>query len=175
MLKVEVKGLNSCINKLEKIINRLTHSVGNGVEIALSDTQSAVIASKNKSIEYPDQILDSEIKTQLQSDKLEGRVYTDGERVLFVEYGTGTEAEMPHIGKTKTFLNSNFSMWLLPVEKAPIDYGVSRRIKIGHSEFYVMLPTTPKHFVSNTAFNRRDSNIEVIKSEIIKMLKENTT
>lgn len=172
MLNVEIKGLDSCLSKLTNVAKQLPIAAKQGIKQGLEQTQKAAIVAKNKVILYPSEILDSEIKVEFIGDGLKGRVYTDGERVLFVEYGTGTEAEMPHIGKTSTFLLSQYTMWLLPVEKAPMDFGSSRRILIGNREYFMMFPTSPKAFFRTTAFNQREPTIEEIRKSINEMLQE---
>lgn len=159
-------------SNLDKIVSGLKSAAAAGLESALKDTQQTAIEAKDKAVRYPDEILDSEIKVEILGDGLKGKVYTDGERVLFVEYGTGTFAELPHIGKTKTFIESNYSMWLLPVDKAPVDFGAEHRITIGYIDYFVMLPTQPTHFFSTAGFIRRDDNVEAVRRAIIELLKK---
>lgn len=170
MLTCEIKAKHNW-SKLEQIVSQLSASAEQGIKTALTETQEEAIKAKNNVILYPGEIADSEIKVQIIGDGLQGRAYTDGERVLFVEFGTGTEAEMPHIGKTKTFLESKYSFWLLPVEKAPMDFGSDRRVVIGNAEFYLMFPTSPKPFFRTAAFNRRDLNVQAVEKAISELLR----
>lgn len=168
MLNVSVTRKKS---NLAKLINQLPQALEDGLKAALNETQQAAIDAKNLVIEYPSQILDSEIKVEIVADDVKGRVYTDGERVLFVEFGTGTLAEMPHVGTSRAFIESGYTMWLLPVSRAPMDYGADRIVTVGEYQYYIMFPTEPKHFFTNTAFNRRDENVEEIRQSVRAMIR----
>lgn len=83
-----------------------------------------------------------------------------------LENGTGIYALEPHIGKTKTFINSGYRYWYLPVEKAKKALG--RKITLYGKEYYVMhaQPAKP-HFTP--AYNM---NVRTRHENISKALKE---
>ena len=83
-----------------------------------------------------------------------------------LENGTGIYALEEHIGKTKTFIESGYRYWYLPVEKAKRELG--KPIMIGDRQFYVMhsQPAKP-HFTP--AYN---SNVRLRRENISKAIKE---
>lgn len=83
-----------------------------------------------------------------------------------LENGTGIYALEEHIGKTKTFIESGYRYWYLPVEKAKKKLG--KPITIGDRQFYVMhaQPAKP-HFTP--AYN---SNVRLRRENISKAIKE---
>lgn len=103
------------------------------------------------------------IKTVIGSDLKTEDGYFLG-RML--ENGTGIYALEEHIGKTKTFIQSGYRYWYLPVEKAPKELGTP--ITIYGKQYYVMhgQPARP-HFIP--AYN---SNVRIRKENIMKALRE---
>lgn len=83
-----------------------------------------------------------------------------------LENGTGIYALEEHIGKTKTFIESGYRYWYLPVEKAKKALGKS--ITLYGKEYYVMhaQPAKP-HFTP--AYN---SNVRLRRENISKAIKE---
>lgn len=106
---------------------------------------------------------DSTIKTVIGSDLKTEDGYFLG-RML--ENGTGIYALEEHIGKTKTFIESGYRYWYLPVEKAKKTLGKS--ITLYGKEYYVMhaQPAKP-HFTP--AYN---SNVRLRRENISKAIKE---
>lgn len=152
---------------LQGVLDRLPKAVAVGMQNALALTQKSAIDNLHKMGIHPLDVSASQVKTELTfvGDSGMGRVWADSDRSLFVEFGTGTFAEMPHIGKTKTFRESNYTLWLLPKEKADRDYGADRLVSIKGNAFYWMFPQEPHPFMRNAAFENRDKIVqEVIKS-----------
>lgn len=84
-----------------------------------------------------------------------------------LENGTGIYALEEHIGKTKTFIESGYRYWYLPVEKAKKALGKS--ITLYGKEYYVMYAQPAKpHFTP--AYN---SNVRLRRENISKAIKEN--
>ena len=106
---------------------------------------------------------DSTIKTVIGSDLKTEDGYFLG-RML--ENGTGIYALEEHIGKTKTFIESGYRYWYLPVEKAKKALG--KPITLYGKEYYVMhaQPAKP-HFTP--AYN---SNVRLRRENISKAIKE---
>lgn len=116
------------------------------------------------SISVDDPIYEKDtIKTVIGSDLKTEDGYFLG-RML--ENGTGIYALEEHIGKTKTFIQSGYRYWYLPVEKAPKELGTP--ITIYDKQYYVMhgQPAKP-HFIP--AYN---SNMRTRKENIMKALRE---
>lgn len=160
---IEIKGLDSLNRKLNNIANNLEKNTLEAMNKVLKDGQK--VAFDNK-IGTKDE---SMIPYEATSDKtyVTGRLHTDKKKfshALFLEYGTGTEAEMEHIGTTKTFLKSGYQYWYLPVEKAPRDFGTP--IMINGKEFFVMYPQSPKPFMRPTAFYLRDNAKIILAKEL---------
>ena len=61
----------------------------------------------------------------MSTKEVKGRVFADpskfmsnGVSYLFFEYfGTGANAEMEHVGKSKHFIESGYTEWFIPVSK----------------------------------------------------------
>ncbi len=105
------------------------------------------------------------------NSEVTGRLYTNFDYALFLEYGTGKKAEMPHIGTSETFIKSNFSYWFLPVSM------VERKlnnpvISIKGEQFYIMFSTQPYPFMRPTLFELENKAkgmfIEALRKEIRK-------
>ena len=160
---IEIKGLNSLEKKLNRIANNLEKNTIAAMEKAAKDGQK--VAFENKIGSKDEKMIPYEVN----SDKkyVTARLHTDKKsfsHALFLEYGTGTEAEMEHIGTTKTFLKSGYQYWYLPVEKAPRDFGTP--IMINGKEFFIMFPQSPKPFMRPTAFYLRDNAKVILAKEL---------
>lgn len=167
------KNLNSLEKKMNKLIHLLPMATKDGIQSALLNTQEKALenkrGSKDKSL-IPIEIVD------FSKEKVVGRVYTDKtlfSYASFLEYGTGTYAELPHIGKTHYFTKSGYTWWLLPVDKA------SKKLnnKVVYSEktrtyYYVMFATRPYPFMRPTAFATRQQNVDLVSECIRKKISE---
>ena len=115
----------------------------------------------------------------MSTKEIKGRVYADPEKFmnngisyLFFEYfGTGKNAEMEHIGKTKHFLKTGGSQWFIPVNKVEktLPYPV---VNIQGMDFYIAHGVRANHFITNAEFESRNENVEIVKKKIEKMIKE---
>lgn len=110
-------------------------------------------------------------EVQVTSDGIVGRLYTNFDYASFLEFGTGTKAELPHIGHTDTFKNSGYRIWFLPVEKArkPLN---NRVVTIEGTDFYMMFPTQPYPFMRPTAFMMEEKAKEIIAEELRSVLRK---
>ena len=158
------KGLNSFYKKMETIINNLADHTYNGIEKASEDTRKYALNQKRGSKD------DSLILKELtkSANEVLSRIYTNFKYATFLEYGTGTKAEMPHIGNTKTFIESGFRYWLLPVEKADREFSPQRIIVIDGKQFYLMFATQPYPFMRPAAFYTEGNSLNITKEEIRK-------
>lgn len=109
-----------------------------------------------------------------QTNKVKGRVYTDKVKMpyaMFEHFGTGTYAEMPHVGVTKHFVESGFTEWFIPVSKAPkpLPYPI---ITINDMQFYIAHGVKANHFMTDAEFQSRQENVQIIDEKIRKLLEE---
>ena len=116
----------------------------------------------------------------MSTQKVKGRVYAkpdefigaNGESYLWFEYfGTGSKAEMPHIGNTKHFIDSGFTEWYIPVNKVDraLNYPI---IVINEQQFYIAHGTKANHFLSDGEFQARNENKDLVSKKIQEMLRE---
>lgn len=144
-----------------------------GINEAWENTQEKALQNKrgNKDKKMiPVEIVD------FDKGKVVGRVYTDKELfsyASYLEYGTGTYARLPHIGKTFYFKKSGYTWWLLPVDKA------KNRLnnKVIYSEktqtyYYVMFATRPYPFMRPASFSSKRENVDILNEKIGKLLSE---
>ena len=174
MIEIEwnEKKLNRFEKKMGNILSELPNSAKSGVEDALKNLQKKALDNKRGSKDekmIPVEIVD------FDKMKVVGRVYTDKDLfsyASFLEFGTGTKAELEHIGTTKTFIESGYQYWLLPVEKVDRKFAPERMINIKGNMFYIMYATRPYPFMRPASFSSRKENAELIKKKIAYMLKE---
>lgn len=165
-------NLKSFEKKMETIIKKLPEATKMGVNDSLKNTQEKALQSKrgNKDEKLiPIEILD------FDKGKVVGRVYTDKDLfsyASFLEFGTGTKAELPHIGKTATFIASGYRYWLLPVEKVDRQFSPQRIIAIKGKQFYLMFATKPHPFMRPASFSSRQENANLVNERIGKLLTE---
>lgn len=157
------KSLDSFYKKMGNLIKNLATHTENGIENASEETRKYALSQKrgNKS----DDLIVKEVSKN--SKEINARVYTNFLHAPFLEYGTGIKAEMPHIGKTKTFLESGYTYWYLPLEKVKTPLN-NPTININGTLFYIMFSTQPYPFMRPTAFYMKPKNIETIKANIQK-------
>lgn len=174
MFKVEwdKQSLNSFYQKMDKIIRGLPERTKLGVNDALENTQEKALNNKRGSKDkkmIPIEIVD------FNKNEVVGRVYTDKDifsYAPFLEFGTGTKAELPHIGKTKTFIASGYRYWFLPVDKVDKKFSPERVINIDGELFYIMFATQPYPFMRPASFTSRQENADLVNERIGKFLTE---
>lgn len=115
----------------------------------------------------------------MSTKEVKGKVYADpskfmsnGVSYLFFEYfGTGTNAEMEHVGKSKHFLESGYTEWFIPVSKVEkaLPYPV---VNIQGMDFYIAHGMKANHFIADAGFKSRNKNAEIVKKKLDEMLKE---
>lgn len=116
----------------------------------------------------------------VKNGKVKGKVYADpskfitesGQSYLWFEYfGTGEYAEKEHIGKTKHFIETGYTEWYIPVNKAgrKLNYPI---VTINNVKFYVAVGTKANHFLGDAEFESRNENIEIAKKCLEEMFKE---
>lgn len=167
------KNLNSFYNKMEKIIKEIPNKTKEGIESSLKGVQASALrflGSKNQ------EIIQVEL-VNLENMQVTGRIITNTKGLDnqpwagFREFGTGRHAELEHIGKTETFINSGYEYWLIPVEKVarPLNYPIKM---YGNKRFYVAHGSEPKPFMRPAAMQGRDISTEEIQKSIYELFKE---
>lgn len=171
-IKWNKKSLNQFYKKMENLLSELPENTKLGVEEALKNTQKKALENKRGSKDkkmIPIEIVD------FDKMKVVGRVYTDKDLFSyapFLEFGTGTKAELDHIGTTKTFIESGYQYWLLPVDKVDRKFAPERIINIKGNMFYIMYATRPYPFMRPASFSSRKESADLIKEKLELMLKE---
>ncbi len=154
----------------KKIIKNIEKSLPTAMEMVMKHAKE--IALKNKRGSKDENSILFEIT--VNNNGVEGRLYTNFDFALFLEYGTGTKAEMPHIGHTETFINSGYTYWFLPKEVADsrgAEFSPQRLINIQGQLFYIMLPSKPYPFMRPTAFDLEDSAVKIFAKSMAKELR----
>lgn len=164
---IKVKGSK------KDIINKISNSLPVAMEKVMQYAQEEALKQKRGSKDsdlIPYEIINN-------NKEVIGRLYTNFDYAPFLEYGTGIKADgtLPHIGKTKKFVESGMRIWYLPKALADAkgrEFSPQRIINIGGEEFYIMYATEPFPFMRPTAFLLEDNAIKILADEIIKQLKE---
>lgn len=163
MIEVVVKRKGN----LDTIAKKLAERAQQGVENALQATQA-------RAQQIARQLLGSgaldEFITVTQ-DKAEGRITNTHAEAMFIEFGTGTYAELPHIGKTFWFKKSGFAFWYVPKILDP-DPQLQNLID-ADPQFYLAYATPARPIMRTTAIHRRYENAEEIRKELRKLILEN--
>ncbi len=165
-----MKSFEKMVIDVSKIIDTLPKQlVESQRETAKQIWEDVIQYAPAKSGEYISSIKISD--TEVNSDSIKTSVYTDltsdGYAVgRMIENGTGIYALEPHIGHTKTFIESGYQYWFVPVKS--VNRAIGRKIVINGNEFYVAYAQPAKpHF--RPALNK---NINNYKKNTGKALKE---
>lgn len=167
-IKVNKKKLNNLDKKIDYICDNITPSIMKGVQDALKNTQTLAIRLRKG---------EGTILTELvniNSGEVKGRVFTDKVNffwAVFLEYGTGQYAQLPHIGTTPTFIKSGYEYWFIPVEKVDkrLYYPI---IEIQGQQFYLAHGVEARPFMTPAGIQTREQNVKIIKDSVKSMLKE---
>lgn len=173
MISVEWKksNLDSFYKKMENIICNLEPTAEDAMKEIMKEIQTLALQFKvgKKDITM------IPFAVEVEGNFIKGRLYTDKKTfgfASFMEFGTGTYAELPHIGITKTFIESGYTFWYLPVEKVDRDFGSNRIVVINGKQFYIMYPQQPRPFMRPAGFQGRDIATDILQEKLFKMLKE---
>jgi len=170
-VKWKESNLKSFYKKMENIANNLENSAKESMKESMETIQKLALQYKigKKDISM------IPFTIEAKNGYIKGRLYTDSKTFAyasFLEFGTGNFAERPHIGVTKTFVESGYTYWFLPVEKAERDFGSNRIIIIKGKQFYIMYAQQPKPFMRPTGFEGREIALDIFQKNLLKMLKE---
>lgn len=167
--------LSSFDKKMKRIINNLIEHVSSGVEEASEETRKYALKQK-KGVKKDDMIL-KEINSSI--NEIVSRIYTNFKHAPFLEFGTGRYAEMPHIGKSKTFLESGFKFWYAPATSIKGTY-TATDFMVHEGVFYPMITRMygktyvlvfeqqSRPFMRPAAFYMRSKNVGIINNKIKK-------
>lgn len=160
---VEVKH----VSHVEEVLSKIENSLPSIMEKVMMVAQSLALENKRGSSDKSLILYEVEVT----SNGVLGKLYTNFDYAAFLEFGTGTKAELPHIGHTDTFKNSGYRIWFLPVEKArkPLN---NRVVTIEGTDFYMMFPTQPYPFMRPTAFMMEEKAKEIIAEELRSVLRK---
>lgn len=164
MFKIKV----SCDSSDKKMFDDLRKDLFSSVESVMKYAQD--LALKKKRGTKSEMLIPYEIKNE--GNKIKARLYTNFDYALFLEYGTGTKAELDHIGHTKAFKESGYRYWFLPkavADSRGAEFSPERLINIGGELFYIMFPTEPQPFMRPTATELEEN----IVKKIIEGMKKN--
>ena len=135
-----MKQINNLSKDLDKIYNKvISNLMAMQQNVARQGWELVVENAPTNSGEYISsiQVSDTEFKDDIISTKIFTDLKSEDGHLIgrMIENGTGIYALEPHIGKTKTFLQSGYNYWYVPAKsvKAPI----GQKIMIKGEEFYI--------------------------------------
>lgn len=177
------KKAKSLENKLLNIIKKLPSAAKVGVEASIEATKREAL--KNKKGSKNENMILTKI-LDANNEKVIGRVFTNKDLFSFapfLEYGTGTYAEMPHIGKSKTFLESGFRFWYAPATSVNKSYSLTDFMIVDgvfypmitqfHGKTYVMcFEQKSRPFMRPAGVYSREEAKKIISTEIKQMFNE---
>lgn len=169
------KNLNSFYKKMDSIAKSLKEHTLKGVDSASEETRKYALSKKRGNKD--DDLILKEINSHAK--EMISRVYTHFSYASFLEFGTGRYAEMPHIGKSKTFIESGFRFWYAPATSVNKSYTLTDFMVVDgvfypmitqfRGKTYVMcFEQKPLPFMRPAAFYMRGKTVETIKNEIKK-------
>lgn len=176
-------SLKSFENKMANIIKKLPSTVKVATEKTLIETKKEALKNK-KGSKNEDMILTEILDSNTK--EVVGKVFTNKDLFSFapfLEYGTGSYAEKPHIGKTKTFLESGFKFWYAPATSVNKSYTMTDfmvvngvfypMITMFHGKTYVMcFEQKARPFMRPAGVYSREEAKKILSKEIKTMLSE---
>lgn len=137
--------------RINAIVNNLPQTIQESMENILKNIRGHAIKLERG---HNGQGILCEI-VDLSTKEIKGRIYAkpeefmtdDGQSYLWFEYfGTGVHAEKEHVGKTKRFIESGYTEWLIPVSKVgrSLNYPI---VTIKNSQFYLAYGSKANHFL----------------------------
>lgn len=170
-ISVSKKSLDNICNKLTKIATQMVINTEKSMESVMKKAQEEALSYKvgsrdTNKIPYEISKDNSSVTGVLKTNMpLNDGIYKS--YAPMIEYGTGKLGELAKLGKTKMFIQSGYTRWLLPVEKSPRDFGSQRIVLIDDKQYYMMYSQPAQPFMRPTAFYLRD-NARIIMSEELK-------
>lgn len=155
-------------SNLSKLIDRLPQAAEDGLKKALEETRDAAIlvcpvdtGATRDSIQY--EIIEVSTAT------VAGRVFSASEISVYLNFGTGLYAEGEGGSRAKKI------PWYIHESMVDVDlaakYHMGVYISPDDERFYVCYGMRATHFFDNTAFNRRDANVEAVRQSLQEMIR----
>lgn len=184
---IEIKWNETKLKSFEKkmlsIINKLPQTVEIGIEKSSEETKKEAL--KNKKGSKNENMILTEMLNE-DKTRIIGRIFTNKDIFSFapfLEYGTGTYAEKPHIGKTKTFLESGFRFWYAPATSVNKSYTLTDFMVVngvyypmitsfGGKTYVMCFEQKARPFMRPAGVYSREETKKIIASQINKMLNE---
>ena len=152
------KLTKSVIEAHEKSVDKIYDDVKKNAPDGYGDYKESI---KRYPSEKTDKSISSTIGTDLKSDGyFLGRI---------IENGTGTYALEPHIGHTKTFIESGYRYWFVPKNIAM--YKTDNMIELAGGKYYLAKPAPPKPHFRTTLEQDKQMYLNNIKNAIKEGLK----
>jgi len=167
-VKHNFKNINAIIQRLPQTAKIITEDVlknirGYAIRLEKGNNEEGIL------VEMID-MSTKEVKGKVYADP--SKFMSNGVSYLFFEYfGTGANAEMEHVGKSKHFLESGYTEWFIPVSKVEktLPYPV---VNIQGMDFYIAHGSKANHFMADASFKSRNENTEIVKKKLDEILKE---
>lgn len=163
--------------------NHILKRIEDAVPIALNEVmkygQNVALQKKRGSKEA--NLIPFEIT--VEGKTFTGKLHTNFAYAMFLEYGTGTFAELPHIGKTRLFKFSNFYCWYAPADAIKRQYSDEQFIDINGQMFsmnaymngkkYVMVfSSQPYPFMRPAAFELEEKAVKIFADKLKEQLRK---
>lgn len=167
-VKHNFKNIDAIVKKLPQTAKKITEDVlknirGYAIRLEKGHNEEGIL------VEMID-MSTKEVKGKVYADP--SKFMSNGVSYLFFEYfGTGANAEMEHVGKSKHFLESGYTEWFIPVSKVEktLPYPV---VNIQGMDFYIAHGSKANHFMADASFKSRNENTEIVKKKLDEILKE---
>lgn len=164
MIDIKIKGLGKLNRKLDNIAKGLPKALQSGISEAIKNTYEAVYrvcpvdtGETRDSIKYE--------VSDIKSGMVSGRVWSDSEIAVYLNFGTGIYAEGEGGSRAEKI------PWFVHVSMADLSkYGYKIYTAPDGEQYYIVYGMHATHFFDNTAFQRRDLNIEDVTKAISEYL-----
>lgn len=152
----------------DKMIDRLVKAQRNTADKICNDVKAL---APNKTGEYVNSIKVSD--TKIENGVIKTAVYTDMTSEMdpsivigrMIEQGTGIYALEPHIGHTKTFIESGYRYWFVPATS--VKRAIGQLININGTDFYIAKPQRARpHFLPALQSNKSYYKAQIRKAVI---------
>lgn len=154
MIEIEVKGTDEIIKKILEVDKKLS---SDDVKEYLAQKMLDVInrISEEKLKTNSNYVKHNKYKLIKEGIWLYNDVQTESGTYysLILEYGSGTKAELNHIGTTDSFIKSGYTYWYVPESEAQniSDYNYSSYTTENGEVLYMVFGQEPKHIYTDAA------------------------
>lgn len=151
---IKVDGIKECkeiLNRIPKLIKskKFKQYIGeNCVKVINKFAQQRLSVSSEYTKENKIKVYNNGVLIYNDVKNQDGAYYG-----LIIEYGSGTHAELEHIGTTPKFQESGFEYWYVPDEIAPRlgEYKYKTIITETGETLYMVYGQNPKHIYTDAA------------------------